>query len=364
MTERIGLPPLTIESSQGLAQWLLGKNISLAFSARRANKLFTAGVNNTGALSFFERTFDNASGLAVAGNSLFLTGLYQVWQFGNALGTGQTRDGYDRVYLPQVAFFTGDCAAHEIAFDAKENPVFVNTRFSCLAALSATHSFRPLWKPPFITELAPEDRCHLNGLAASPDGQIRYVTACSEENTKEGWRQRRMDGGCLIDVVQNRVLLQGLSMPHSPRIHRDRIWLLNSGHGQVGWFDPENKSFVPVITCPGFLRGLAFVDHHAIVTISKPRASDIFSGLPLEESMGKNSLDPLCGLLIIDIDKGEIVHQISIQGVVEELMDVVIFENCRNPMLMGTQTEEIKNQFSLEPGPGNWDTGPAPLRFG
>ena len=50
-----------------------------------------------------------------------------------------------------------------------------NTLFSCLAAASPTHTFRPLWRPPFVSRLAPEDRCHLNGLALR-DGEPRYVT--------------------------------------------------------------------------------------------------------------------------------------------------------------------------------------------
>lgn len=356
--------PITMNATPGLAEWMAARNISLAFTARRVGKLFMAGVNTSGTLSFVERTFENASGLAVSSGSLFLSGLYQVWQFENILEPGQIRDGYDRVYLPQAAFFTGNCAAHEVAFDAKENPVFVNTRFSCLAALSTTHSFRPLWKPPFITELAPEDRCHLNGLAASPDGQIRYVTACSEENTKEGWRQRRMDGGCLIDVVQNRIILRGLSMPHSPRIHRDRIWLLNSGRGELGWADPENGSFEPVISCPGFLRGLVFVDNYAIVTISKPRSSDAFSGLPLEKTMADSGQAPVCGLLVIDLENRRIVHQLIIQGIVEELMDVAVIDNCSHPMILGVKSDEIRHTFSIAPSPEPISSNEEIPRFG
>lgn len=345
-------PPITLSATPGLAEWMTARNISLAFTARRVGKLFMAGVNKTGALSFVERTFENASGLAISSGRLFLAGLYQVWQFENALKPGQTRDGHDRVYLPQASFFTGDCAAHEMAIDNQGRLIFVNTRFSCLATLSTTHSFTPLWKPDFITELVPEDSCHLNGLAVSSKGRIRYVTACSTDNTRDGWRRHRKDGGCLIDVVRNRVVLNGLSMPHSPRIYMDRVWLLNSGRGEVGWFDPQKETFVPVVSCPGFLRGLVFVDNYALVTISKPRSSEVFSGLPLEKIMADSGQDPQCGLLIIDIEKGQVIHQLIIEGVVEELMDVTVIENCNNPLVMGMNTDEIKHIFSLAPSPG------------
>ena len=41
----------------------------------------------------------------------------------------------------------------------------MNTLFSCLAGLDSRYSFVPRWRPPFISALAAEDRCHLNGLA-------------------------------------------------------------------------------------------------------------------------------------------------------------------------------------------------------
>src|SRR5947209_15759758 len=53
---------------------------------------------------------------------------------------------------------------------------FVNTRFSCLCTIDRAHSFVPRWRPPYITALAPEDRCHLNGLGLV-NGEVRYVTA-------------------------------------------------------------------------------------------------------------------------------------------------------------------------------------------
>lgn len=354
-----------LSATPGLAEWLKSRNISLAFTARRVGKLFLAGVNDTGVLSFRERTFDNASGLAASSGRIFLAGGHQVWQFQNVLEPGQTRDGHDRVFLPQASFFTGDCAAHEVAVDGRGRPVFVNTRFSCLSALSATHSFIPLWKPPFITDLVPGDRCHLNGLAVSPEGRVCYVTACGETNAEDGWRQHRRDGGCLIDVVQNRIILRGLSMPHSPRIHRGRLWLLNSGRGELGWVDPENHTFEPVIACPGFLRGLFFVDNYAIVTISKPRSSDAFSGLPLEQIMADSGLDAVCGLLVIDPEKRQVVHRLIIQGVIEELMDVAIIENCSLPTVVGMKTDEIRHIFSIGSSPDpTLSGGDMPPRFG
>jgi hypothetical protein len=68
---------------------------------------------------------------------------------------------------------TGDIDAHELAIDGKDEIIFVNTKYSCLATLDVVHSFKPVWKPPFISNLAPEDRCHLNGHVKARDGEPR-----------------------------------------------------------------------------------------------------------------------------------------------------------------------------------------------
>jgi len=338
-----------VSTTEGLPQWLHKHNISLGFTARQTNKLFLAGINPDGGLSFFERTFDNASGLTVSQNSLFVSTLFQIWHLNNSLLPGQTQDGYDRVYLPRTAYTTGNCATHEMRIDASNRLIFVNTRFSCLATLSSTHSFKPVWKPAFITELLPEDRCHLNSMALDKNGHVSLVTVCAVSNEKDGWRNKREDGGCLIDVKTNTIISKGLSMPHSPRIHNNKIWLLNSGHGQIGTIDPKTGDFSPLIACPGFLRGLEFIDHYAIVTVSKPRVSSVFSGLPLEKMMDDQQFTPECGILIIDLHSKKIVHRIRIDTIIEELMDVAVLPGCQRPMLMGLKPDEIKNVFSIEP---------------
>jgi uncharacterized protein (TIGR03032 family) len=129
---------------------------------------------------------------------------------------------------------TGDLNVHDVVVAAtpegQEQLVFVNTLFSCLATLSDRHSFKLLWKPPFISKLAPEDRCHLNGLAVVA-GQPRYVTSFSRTDTREGWRDNRLESGCVTDVLSGEVVATGLTMPHSPRFYQGKLWLLNSGTG-------------------------------------------------------------------------------------------------------------------------------------
>jgi uncharacterized protein (TIGR03032 family) len=155
---------LAITGSQQFTPWLAAQCLSLVFTTGQAGKVFWVGLNN-GQLSLFERIVERCMGLGGQGNSLFLSTLYQLWRFENTLRPGQRYDGYDALYIPQMSYVTGDLDIRDIALDGRDRPIFVNTRFSCLATVSETHSFQPLWQPPFIDKLAAEDRCHLSGLA-------------------------------------------------------------------------------------------------------------------------------------------------------------------------------------------------------
>src|SRR5262249_25444545 len=143
---------------------------------------------------------------------------------------GLRHEGHDRLYVPRVGYTTADLDIHDVVVEASGRVVFVNTRFGCLATLDERDSFKPLWRPPFLSRWAREDRCHLNGLALR-DGSARYATAVSTSDVADGWRDRRRDGGVLLDVADNRTIVSGLSMPHSPRWRDGRVWLLNSGAG-------------------------------------------------------------------------------------------------------------------------------------
>ena len=132
------------------------------------------------------------------------------------------------------------------------------------------------------------------------DGRPAYVTAVADSDVVDGWRDRRRDGGCVIDVAANEIVARGLSMPHSPRWYRDRLWLVNSGTGEFGTVDLATGRFEPIAFCPGYLRGLAFVGDYAVVTLSKPRHVT-FHGLELDERLQQRGAEPQCGLQVIDL---------------------------------------------------------------
>lgn len=340
-------PTLEISASRQFNSWLAEQNISLAFTTYQTGKLFLIGSTSDRRLSVFERTFERCMGLCINADTLYMSSLYQLWRFENALAPNQLHaGGYDRLYVPQIGYTTGDLDIHDIAVDGSNRVIFVNTLFSCLATTSDRYSFIPLWKPPFITRLAAEDRCHLNGLAME-NGQPRYVSAVSQSDVAGGWRDHRRDGGCVIDITSNEIVASNLSMPHSVRVYRDRLWLLNSGTGYLGEIDVNSGTFTPITFCPGYLRGLTFWGDYAIVGLSKMRGNKTFSGLPLDENLATKNVEPRCGLQIIDLRSGDIVHWLRIEGIVEELYDVSIIPQVRQPMALGFKSDEIRRMITI-----------------
>jgi uncharacterized protein (TIGR03032 family) len=348
-------PTVEISGSRQFTAWLTEQNLSLAFTTYRAGKLFFVGLNPDGKLSIFERTFERCMGLHASDSGLVMSSLYQLWRFENALPPDEAHEGYDRAYVPQVGYITGDLDIHDVTLDPDDRPIFVNTLFSCLATTDERHSFTPLWQPPFISKLAAEDRCHLNGLALH-EGRPRFVTAVSQSDVADGWRDFRRDGGCVIDVPSSTVIAGGLSMPHSPRIYQGKLWLLDSGNGNFGFLDLDTGKFETVTFLPGYGRGLAFHGDFAVVGLSLPRGTRTFEGLALEENMAAKNVEPRCALHVIDLRTGDAVHWLRIDGIVEELYDVVTLPGVRRPMAIGFRTDEVRRVITVGDGP---EQGPA-----
>ena len=339
-------PKLELTGSRQFPAWLAEHKLSLAFTTYQTGKLFLIGMKEDDRLSVFERTFNRCMGLWADAQTLYMSTLFQLWRFENVLGEGETADGYDRLYVPRVAWTTGDVDAHDVVVDRNGRVVFVNTLFSCLATVSESDSFVPLWRPPFITRLAAEDRCHLNGVALK-NGTPAYVTAVARADAHEAWRDHRRDGGVVIDVKSGDIVVEGLSMPHSPRVHDGKLWLLDSGNASFGYVDLQRGRFEPVAFCPGYARGLAFIGHFAVVGLSKPRENKTFSGLALDERLREKNIEARCQLQVIDLKRGDVVHSLRIEGVVSELYDVVALPGVRRPTALGFKTDEIRRVISI-----------------
>ncbi len=248
---------------------------------------------------------------------------------------------HDACYLPRNRHVTGDIAVHDLAFAGGELWL-VATAFSCLATLDADHSFVPRWAPPFITSLAAEDRCHLNGLAVVGD-RVAYVTALGRTDEAGGWREGKAGGGVLLDVASSEVVAQGLSMPHSPRWHGGRLWLLESGRGSLCTVDIGSGAVQTVAELPGFTRGLAFLGDLAFVGLSQIRESSTFGDLPLTQRLRERQ----CGVWTVDLRSGEIAGFLRFEDLVQEIFDVAVLPGVRFPEIAEADGPMVGSSFML-----------------
>jgi uncharacterized protein (TIGR03032 family) len=334
MAEPAAAVTLQCQVDPGFAEWLATSGGSLAVSTYQAGRLFMVGWNGR-QVSFLPRTFDRPMGLDVSGDRMALATRNAVWLLANSrpLAPNYLEPGrYDALYLPRAQFHMPDLQVHDLAF-AGDDLWLVNTRMSCLAGLSSEHTFEPRWRPRFIDDLAPEDRCHLNGLALV-DGRPGYVTALGESNAPHGWREGKRNGGIVIDVASGETVLRGLAMPHSPRWHEGRLWLLNSGEGRLLRLDADGRAET-VCELPGYLRGLTFVGRHALVGLCMIREEKIFDGMPV--STRHPSL--LCGIAVIDLARGVSVGMMTFTSGCTEIYDLRFLPGIQRPSVLNLEQD-------------------------
>src|SRR5947209_6913948 len=333
--------PFHYTQTDSFAALLQQLGASLLVSTYQANKLLVARATG-GGISMLVRTFDRPMGLAVDARRLTIGTRSQIWFLPNAPDIARSVEPagqHDACFLPRSSHVTGDIGVHEIAWVGDELWV-VNTRFSCLCTLGPDYSFVPRWQPPFITALAAEDRCHLNGLAIV-DGRPRYVTALGETDTADGWRANKSQGGCLMEVGSGEVISRGLSMPHSPRWHDGRLWLLESGTGHLVLVDQARGRRQRVAELPGFARGLALCGPYAFVGLSRIRRTSAMDGVPLAQRREQLK----CGVAVVDLRNGQVIALLEFQTAVEEIFDVQLLPGLRFPEVIGFQQATIQHTF-------------------
>jgi len=342
------------EHSLGLAALLESLNASLLVSTYQAGKLAVIGsCRQQLALSF--HNFDRPMGVAVDGqaNSMAVAARNKVWFLRNARDiASKLKPGGDHgaCFLTRSAQVTGEIQAHEMAWSGDELWV-VNTLFSCLSTLHPDYSFVPRWQPPFISGLAPEDRCHLNGLALL-DGKPKYVTAMAQSDTPGGWRANKVETGCLIDVETGEAVARGFAMPHSPRVHLGHVWLLDSGRGSLVRVDCTSGKTDTVARFPGYTRGLTVVGNLAFVGLSKIRETSTFGGVPIAEDRERLK----CGVGIVNLQTGALVGQIEFTSGVDEIFDV--------SLLPGSRLTAMRGPFAGDDGEQTIWTVPTPGEVG
>ncbi len=346
MTDPTALPP---EAAEPLASvhthtfppLLHQLGASLLVSTYQAGKLIMVRADGEHINTHF-RSLTKPMGIAYHNSQVAIGCAAEVWTYRNIPAVAGRLDPpqrNDAVYVPRQQVVTGDIDIHEMNWVGSQL-WFINTRFSTLCTLDPEYSFVPQWRPPFVSALTPEDRCHLNGLGLR-DGQPRYITALGESDSAGGWRERKADGGILMDLQGNRLLLRGLSMPHSPRWHNGRLWFLESGRGALCYLE-ESGAVQRVATLPGFTRGLHMVGNVAFIGLSFVRETAIFSGIPITEQQGEQ----VCGVWAVNIDNGQTIAFLQFKSGVREIFAVELVPH-RFPELLPFGDKLIGTSYTV-----------------
>jgi len=316
---------------------------SLLVTTYQAQKLLMVRSDG-GRLNTHFRDFLSPMGLALEGDRLAIGTLRQIMEFHNIPAVAGNLDPagrYDACFLPRSTHATGNIQVHEMAW-GRDELYFVNTRFSCICVLDRIHSFVPWWKPAFISGLAPEDRCHLNGLTMK-DGQPKFVTALAATDSPAGWRENKAHTGIVIDIPSGEVVSTGLSMPHSPRWHNGRLWVCDSGTGSLGTIDLGTGKYEPIAFLPGFTRGLDILGNLAFVGLSQVRETAIFSGIPIADQ--RESLRS--GVWVVNLDSGQTIAFLQFEDALQEIFAVTVMRRFRFPELINDDPERLNNSFVL-----------------
>ena len=324
--------------SESLPALLAQLRLSVLISTYQTGHLVVVSIRD-GKLTLAFNQFERAMGIAVKSGTIAVCTRKEVWFLRNAPDIAARLPGKpDACFLARTSHFTDDIQAHEAAWvegGARAGSEFwiVNTLFSCLSALDPHYSFAPRWRPPFISALRPEDRCHLNGLAVV-NGQPRCVTALAETDTPSGWRAVKHNAGCIIEVPSGKLLARGLSIPHSPRVEGDQIFFLHSGQGEFAVADAKTGQISAVTPVPGVSRGLAIHGGYAFIGLSKARPT--LEGVPIVADREKLR----CGLWVIDLRTGAAAANLEFHSGVEEIFDVQVLPGIVSPYISGPAADK------------------------
>ncbi len=344
-------PPRAVEpapfrsvSTQTFPAILKSLGITLVVSTYQSGRLIFIRAETQSQLNTHFRMFKSPMGVAIGNGRMAIGTEREVWDYRNMPAVSERLEPpgkHDACFIPRKVHVTGDIRIHEIGYAAGELWI-VNTKFSALCSIDADSSFVPRWRPMFITQLAAEDRCHLNGMAIIDD-RVRFVTALGATNEAGGWREKKATGGLMLDVDSGELVLRGLSMPHSPRLYDGRFYILESGKGTLATADLKTGRVETIIELPGFTRGLAFAGPFAFIGLSQVRESNIFGGIPLTERVAERE----CGVYAIDLRNGRIAAFLRFEGDVREIFDVQVLHNVHYPELLELDAPLVASSYSV-----------------
>jgi len=211
-----------------------------------------------------------------------------------------------RVLVPVSSrIFPGSLYLHDLAIIGGKlygNAVGQNS----VVSLDERNGYKRVWWPRSIDSrsgpIIERNYLQLNSIAAGATLGASYFSASTDAPSarRPGHRNFAVDGrGVIFSGRTREPIAHGLTRPHSARLHRGRLWVDNSGYGELGIV--SRGRFDPVARLPGWTRGLCFHGDFAFVGTSRviPEFRQYAPGLDLRASV--------CGVHAVDVRSGRIL---------------------------------------------------------
>jgi uncharacterized protein (TIGR03032 family) len=361
----------SLEHDRYFLEWLKKTHQSLLVCSYKTNYVFCIGFTILlepevrEQMSFWMTPGVRPMGACVNGNDIYIGTMSQITKYTKLDGNKEDeqtenvkRTPFDGYYVPRQNQIIGDIDCHDIVVDQNNEVYYVSALFGCVCKNSNVNAFEIFWRPPWLTKTAAEDRCHLNGLCIR-NGEPRYVTCVARTDVRGAWRNQRIEGGVIWDIKENKLVCANLSMPHSPRWHNGKLWVLNSGHGEFGYVDftktkktEEGEEYHPFVSkcfIPSYLRGLCFIGNdYAVIGKSQDRHEKTFQELPLGKKLAKNKIESTCGVSVVDLKRFDVVHELTLDSPINEIYDVVSIPNISRPMLEINNSSILSQLFDFK----------------
>jgi len=342
MNSSPGVAPFQIVYSPHIPELLQQLNTTLVYSTYQAGKLVFLSPVGTEKLVQLPRTFNKPMGFGFHsdGQKMALATADEVIVFANSPSLAQhyprSPEKYDALFVPRMTLYTGALDVHDLHWGADDKLYGVNTLFSCLCTFDSNYNFTPYWTPPQITEMASEDRCHLNGLALK-NGTPKYATAFNRGNTAQSWRENINETGVVWDIDENAIIAEGLGMPHSPNLYDGELYVLTSANGELIKINPSTGSKEVVFQMDAFLRGMTKVGDYLFIAHSKLRQnSSTFAQLDISKKANRS------GIVVLHLPSKSIQGEIQYQSSVDEIYEIHALPNVLRPNILNTKKEDHK----------------------
>lgn len=292
---------------------------------RKLNRLYVAATRNPNAIIEFRCTTSNLARLKI-------------------------RPGPSGLLIPSRSkYYPGQYYFHDLAL--RNGRLYANSvGMNSIIPVSFDNAYveDPVWWPKCIERMGKPDftanYIQLNSIALGRTLRQSFFSASAARISarRPGHHNFPVDGtGVIFSGASREPVQGGLTRPHSARLHKGKIWVANSGYGQVGYY--KEGKFVPAFAFNGWTRGLCFIGDVLFVGVSRvlPRFRHYAPGIKTKRHT--------CSVVAVNLRTEKIIGSISFPyGNQIFAIDYLQYAQCKGfPFRSASETKRDSDIFAI-----------------